>query len=159
MKSFDLFKERTGSDAKFLIVGQSYPESDSIYDTHSHLKYKSDVKFLGRISRNELDILVSGAIASSYVSNYEGFGLPILEAMRCGTAVISSNTSALPEVAGDAALLVDPADINSISEAYDKIANDISLRNSLIEKGNSQFKKFTWDKTAEKVWEVISSVR
>jgi len=158
MKAFDLFKESTGSDAKFLIVGQSYPESDSIYETHSQLKHKKDVKLLGRIPRNELDILVSGAIASSYVSNFEGFGLPVLEAMRCGVPVITSNTSALPEVAGDAALMVDPSTVNEIAEAYEKIYNDVSIRQSLVEKGNHQFKKFTWDDTAKKVWEVIESV-
>lgn len=158
MKAFGIFKERTGSEAKFLIVGQSYPESESIFETHALLKFKEDVKFLGRIPSGELDLLIAGAMASSYVSNFEGFGLPILEAMRCGVPVITSNTSALPEVAGDAAIIVDPTSVNEIAEAYENIATDISLRKSLIDKGNYQYKKFNWDDTAKKVWEVLSSI-
>ncbi len=155
LKAFDLFKERTGSEVKFLIVGQSYPESDSIFNTHHQLRHKKDVKILGRLERKELDILLAGAMACSYVSNYEGFGLPVLEAMRCNTPVITSITSALPEVAGDAAMLVDPHSIEEIAFAYENIYMDESLRNSLREKGKIQIRKFNWDQTANKVWEVI----
>lgn len=155
MKAFDLFKDQTGSDAKFLIVGQSYPESDSIYETHSQLKHKTDVKLLGRIPRNELDILVSGAIASSYVSHFEGFGLPVLEAMRCGVPVITSNTTALPEVAGNAGLLVNPSSVEEIAFAYSKIYTDRELKDSLVQKGYEQIKKFTWEDTAKRVGEFL----
>lgn len=156
LKAFDVFKKKTEADIKFLVVGQSYPESESIFEVYRNLEYKSEVIFTGRIeSREEVDKLLAGALACSYVSNFEGFGLPVLEAMRAGTAVITSNTSALPEVAGDAALLVNPGSIEEIASAYEKIYSNASLRNSLIEKGKIQIKKFSWDKTAEKVWEGI----
>ena len=156
LKVFDQFKIKTGSDIKFLIIGKSYPESESIFEVHRNMKHKKDVIFLGRVEpREEVDKLLSDALACSYISNFEGFGLPVLEAMRCKVPVITSNTSALPEVAGEAALLVNPASIDEIANAYEKIYLDAALRNSLIEKGVQQIKKFNWDETARSVAEVL----
>ena len=123
------------------------------------MRYKKDVIFLGRIEpRSEVDKLISGALAFSYISNFEGFGLPVLEAMRCKVPVITSNCSALPEVVGNAALLIDPTSIDKIVNAYEKVYADAALRNSLVEKGSQQIRKFNWDDTAKKIWEVISSI-
>ncbi len=156
LKAFDRFKERTGADVKFLVAGQSYPESESIFETHQNLKFKKDIIFLGRVEpRTEIDKLLSSSLALSYVSNFEGFGLPVLEAMQCNTAVITSATTSLPEVGGEAAILVDPASIEEIEYAYEKIFMDTDLRRSLIEKGNLQFKKFNWDETAKRIWATL----
>lgn len=156
MKAFDEFKIATGSNIKLIIVGKSYPESESIFEAHRSLKFKNDIIFTGRIEpREKVDQLLSGALACTYVSTFEGFGLPVLEAMRAGVPVITSNTSALPEVAGDAALLCDPSSVAQIKEAYTRIASDVDLRNELIKKGKIQMKKFTWDDTAHQVWKVL----
>jgi len=158
--AFDAFKEITNSDLVFVIVGKEYEESKSIFETYHGLKHKKDVIFTGRIDpRENLDKLLSGAIMNSYVSNFEGFGLPVLESMRAGVPVITGNNSALPEVASDAALLVDASSIEKISGGYLKLYQDASLRNILIEKGKEQIKKFIWDDTEKKVWEVLSQIR
>jgi glycosyltransferase involved in cell wall biosynthesis len=160
LRAFDLFKSNSGSDMKFLIVGKSYPESESIFETHRSLQHQKDVIFLGRIEpRKEVDLLLAGALACSYVSNFEGFGLPILEAMRCHVPVITSNVSALPEVAGAAAILADPGSVEQIAQAYQTLVSDELLRHELISKGTQQFKKFTWEVTAHQIWEVIESIR
>lgn len=96
-----------------------------------------------------------GAQAFILPSLYEGFGIPVIEAMSCGTPVIASHTTSLPEVAGDAALFIDPYRIESIAEAMEKISDD-SLRKDLIAKGLEQCKLFSWDKTAEKVQLVLN---
>ena len=90
-----------------------------------------------------------------YPSLYEGFGLPILEAMSCGCPVITSKTSSMPEVSGDAAILIDPYEENEMSNAmYEVLTND-ELRRSLIRKGFKRYKKFSWEKTAEKTLEIF----
>jgi len=157
MKAFDEFKNETGSNIKFIIVGKSYPESDPIFEAHQLLKHKNDIIFTGRVDpRENVDKLLAGALACSYVSTFEGFGLPILEAMRAGVPVITSNTTALPEVAGDAAIMCNPDLIFEMKEAYIKIASDVHLRDELIKKGKEQMKKFSWDETANKVWNVLN---
>jgi glycosyltransferase involved in cell wall biosynthesis len=85
-------------------------------------------------------------------STFEGFGIPIVEAMYCDVPVITSNITAMPEVAGDAALLVDPYSVESISNAMITIASDKSIRNSLIEKGRTRREKYSWDNTAAALW-------
>jgi glycosyltransferase involved in cell wall biosynthesis len=156
LRAFDLFKQQTGSDMQFIIVGKSYPESDPIFEVHSQMKFKKDVIFTGRVEpREAVDKLLCGALACSYVSNFEGFGLPVLEAMRAGIPVITSNTTALPEVAGNAGLLVDPSSVNEIAGAYTQLYSDPSLRKSLIESGHEQIRKFTWEETAKRIGEFL----
>jgi len=98
--------------------------------------------------------LYSGALCLVYVSLYEGFGLPVLEAMKCGCPVITSNISSLPEVAGQAALLVDPFDIDEITRAINEIVNHKEKREELIKKGLAQVKRFSWEKTARETLKV-----
>lgn len=156
LKAFDKFKSVTGSNMQFIIIGNSYPESEPIFETWRMMKHQQDVKFLGRVEpREDVDILLHGATACSYVSNFEGFGLPILEAMRAGTAVVTSNISALPEVAGDAAILVDPSSPGEIANAYHEIFSNAALQQQLITKGYAQLQQFTWDETAKRVGEVL----
>jgi len=98
--------------------------------------------------------LYSGALCLVYASLYEGFGLPILEGMKCGCPVITSNISSLPEVAGQAALLVDPLDTDEITRAINEIVNHKEKREELIKKGLAQVKKFSWEKTARETLKV-----
>jgi alpha-1,3-rhamnosyl/mannosyltransferase len=104
---------------------------------------------LGHVSDEELVLLYSGASLMVYPSLYEGFGLPILEAMACGCPVICSNTSSMPEVAGDAAILVSPEDEIALAEAIDKAMEDSQLRQKLIESGYSRTSEFSWNKAAQ----------
>ncbi len=93
-----------------------------------------------------------------FPSLYEGFGLPVLEAMACGTPVITSNITAMPEVAGDAAILVDPLDVASITDAIERIVTDGALRTKLAAKGLERAKVCSWDSVAAKVQNVLNDV-
>ena len=95
--------------------------------------------------------MTAAALASVYVSYFEGFGIPILEAFRCGTPVITSNVTSMPEVADDAALLVDPFSEASIAEGMTEMLDE-NVREALVEKGNERVKDFSWDKAAQDIW-------
>lgn len=111
---------------------------------------KGRVRFLQYQEENLLPALYSAADALAFPSLYEGFGLPVLEAMACGTPVLTSNTSSLPEVAGEASLLVDPLNTDEIAQALRRILSDQALRQSLREKGMARARSFTWRKSAER---------
>ena len=114
------------------------------------------VHFMGMVPDAQLPSLYRSAQALVFASLYEGFGLPVLEAMACGTPVVTSNTSALPEVAGGAALLVDPTSVEQIAEAMKRIVCDSTLRQQLREKGLTRAAKFSWASTADKVQELLT---
>lgn len=116
------------------------------------------VCFVGSVPDAELPSLYRSAAALVFASLYEGFGLPVLEAMACGTPVVTSNTSSLPEIAGDAALLVDPNSVDEIALGMDRILNDTSLRNKLRSKGLERAAHFTWEMTTANVHRVLREV-
>ena len=149
--SFDLFKSQTVSDVKLLIVGEKRWWSEPIQRAYDGMRFKEEVIFAGRLSAEELHKVTASALASVYVSYFEGFGIPILEAFKCDTPVITSNVTSMPEVAGDAALLVDPFDVASIADGM-KAMLDENLRQELIEKGRERRNAFSWDKAADAIW-------
>jgi glycosyltransferase involved in cell wall biosynthesis len=116
------------------------------------------VVFAGAIPERRLPGYYAGALALVFPSLYEGFGLPVLEAMACGIPVITSNTTALPEVAGDAALLVDPESVEEIAAALKRVVNDSSLREELGRKGCQRAADFTWESTAAKIAGVLQGI-
>ena len=152
--AYDMFKERTGSDVKLLIVGEKRWWTEQIQKAYEAMRHKDDVVFVGHLQMNELQRVTAAAIASVYVSYFEGFGIPIIEAYKCDVPVITSDVTSMPEVAGDAALLVDPFNTESIASALELIMDE-NVRNSLIEKGRIRRNDFSWDKTAEGWWNVI----
>lgn len=113
-----------------------------------------DVIFTGYVTRQDLAALYSGALCLVFPSLYEGFGLPILEAMVCNCPVLTSNVSSMPEVAGQAGLLVDPLDIEEIAGGLGEMVNNKNLRQDLVKKGFVQVKKFSWEKTARETLKV-----
>jgi glycosyltransferase involved in cell wall biosynthesis len=152
IQAFDLFKSRTGSKMKFLIAGKRYRESQDIFDMHSSLKHKNDIEFLGRIEpKSEIPKLLTAARSLVYVSLFEGFGLPIAEAMKCETAVITGNITAMPEIANGAALLCNPYQTKDIAKAMEQMMNN-DLRNRCIERGKEVVKSYSWEKTADELW-------
>jgi len=118
----------------------------------------SHVHFVGVVPDSQFPSLYRSAEALVFASLYEGFGLPVLEAMACGTPVLTANTSALPEVAGSAALLVDPTSVERISEAMKQIVSDTSLRQQLRKKGLAQAARFSWASTSASVQELLTAV-
>lgn len=156
LPAFDQFKERTGSGVKLVVVGHKFWKFKELEAVFDGMQYKSDVLFTGRLQQKELNAVVASALASVYISYFEGFGLPILEAWKCGVPVITSSASALPEIAGDAALLVDPFSIEEICAALTRIWNEPTLRNTLITKGHQRLVDFSWSKASKELWEVIN---
>ncbi len=155
-KAFDLFKTKTNSPAKFVVVGAKW-WGDEINDTLNSLKFKEDILFLGNLPTAEVSRLLASSVALMFVSVFEGFGVPIMEGFHAETAVITGNVSSMPEIAGDAALLADPFSVEEIAEAMQKISEHPDLRQDLIEKGKLRKDLFTWDKTAAKLWECIEN--
>lgn len=154
-RAFDQFKETTGSNVKLIIVGKKYYWTTEIKNTHLNMKFKEDVIFTGRLSNEDLNSVLGAALALTYVPYFEGFGIPILEAMNCDTPVITSNVTSMPEVAADAAILVDPFSVESIATGMSKIYNGPELRKQLIEKGRIRKCEFSWNKTADLLWESV----
>jgi glycosyltransferase involved in cell wall biosynthesis len=113
------------------------------------------VKFWNYVTHEQLPVLISQATALVFPSLWEGFGLPILEAMACGTPVITSNRSALPEVAGDAAILVDPYDVGAIAQSMQAVATDPQLWQQLRKAGLARATQFSWAKTGQATVEVL----
>jgi alpha-1,3-rhamnosyl/mannosyltransferase len=122
-----------------------YPESRQ---RAKALALEEAVHFLGPIAEEDLPTLYSGAVAFVFPSEYEGFGLPVLEAMACGTPVACSSTSSLAEVAGDAALLFDPTDVADIADALTHLLHEPGLRADLRERGLRRAAQFSWERTA-----------
>jgi glycosyltransferase involved in cell wall biosynthesis len=156
--AFNHFKNNDHKGTKLVLAGAKMWWTDEIKSSYESMQFKDDVIFTGRVSDQELSGLLASALALTYVSYFEGFGIPILEAFQCNAPVISSNISSMPEVAGDAALLVDPFSVASISDAMSKIAADSQLRQQLIQKGSRQKELFSWNKTAGKVWNTLETV-
>lgn len=155
ISAFDIFKTKTNSNLKLVIVGEKMFKTKNIKNTFNRINSKDDVIFTGRLNPEELKKLYGAALALTFVPYFEGFGIPIIEAMNCNTAVITSNCTSMPEVAGDAALYADPFSVHSIADAMINIYNNSDLRNQLVEKGKIQIQKFSWDKTADKFWNSI----
>ena len=155
IEGFNLFKERTKSDARLLLAGSILWRRSEIELTYTGSPFKEDIVFTGRLSDNDLHKVLGAALALSFVPIFEGFGLPIVEAFQSGVPVICSNITSMPEVAGDAALQVDPFDVNAIATAMEKICGQEELRKSLVAKGHLQKQHFSWEKTAALLWTSI----
>lgn len=153
--AFDLFKKDTRLPDKLVIVGNRKWWTSEINRVYEQLNYKKDVIFLGRMETSVLHHLIASAEALTYVSYHEGFGIPILEAFASGTAVITSNITSMPEVAGEAALLVNPFSPESIADAMKNIHHEKGLKEQLIAKGMERVKHFSWQQTADRIWESV----
>jgi glycosyltransferase involved in cell wall biosynthesis len=130
----------------------------SIYKTVNQLDLKNHVILPGYVADEDKAALISGAIVFAYPSLYEGFGFPVLEAQACGTPLIASTSSSLPEVAGEGAILVDPEDENAIRTGLLHLLGDEGLRKDCVEKGYRNLKRFSWEQTASTVLKVIEKV-
>lgn len=155
LEAFDMMKESSGAGIKLVLVGPSYFKNSEMMDVFEKMKHKKDVIFIGRLEVDDLCKITGAAFAMVYVSYFEGFGIPLVESMRCEVPVITSNVTSMPEVAGNAALLVNPFSVDSITEALLAIYQDSALRQNLIEKARLRKNVFTWDRTANLTWNAI----
>ncbi|WP_230539139.1 glycosyltransferase family 4 protein [Janthinobacterium sp. FW305-129] len=142
-------------DVRLLFTGKP---TDELLQLARSLGVESRLVFVGRVAEEDLPGLYRGAMGLVFPSLYEGFGLPVIEAMSCGTPVLTANTTSLPEVAGDAALLVNPDSIEEIGKGIEALCNDQTLRKELSAKGLLQAARFSWPATVEKVRWALASV-
>jgi glycosyltransferase involved in cell wall biosynthesis len=155
IEAFTLFKEhQPNSPLQLVIVGTALWNNAEI-DISIAEPIKDDIHFTGHLSLDDLALVMGAAEIFAFVPYFEGFGIPLVEAMRCGIPIIAGNRTSLPEVAGEAAIYADPFNSIDISEKIARLANNEALRTELGQKGLKRSTLFSWDQAAEKVWEVI----
>ncbi len=139
---------------QLIVAGNPGWDYQEIYDAAARVSCRERVRLVGFVREPDLPAMYAGADLFVYPSSYEGFGFPVLEAMACGTPVITSNVSSLPEVAGDAALLIDPLDVDGLAAAMRRVLSDGDLRRQMRAKGLEQARRFTWEETARRTLQV-----
>jgi glycosyltransferase involved in cell wall biosynthesis len=152
------FEKINDLNLHLVIAGGSAWKYKKIYNLARQSKAKDRIKFLGYIDHKDKPALYSLAKIFVYPSIYEGFGLPPLEAMACGTPVITSHNSSLVEVVGPAGLLIDPNNINDLTQAIQSLLTDPKLLNQLKDRGSNQVKKFNWPKAAQNILNIITNL-
>ena len=155
IEAFIQFKQTTKSDFKLLLGGSILWQASDFKEAYDNSNIKDDIIFLGRLNDTDLNNVLGAAYCLSFAPIFEGFGLPIVEAMQAGVPVICSNTSSMPEVAGNATLLFNPSIVKEITTAMQMIYEDKNLRLQLIKAGHQQKLLFSWDKTAQLLWQSI----
>ncbi len=155
LRAFDIFKETDEKGIKLVLVGVSMFKNHDIEQVLGRMKHKEDVLFTGRVHHEKLSDIVGSALALVLVSHFEGFGIPIVEAFKCHVPVITSNTTSMPEVAGDAAILADPSSDDSMALAMKRMAIDDDYREKIIERTKTRKDVFSWDNTARDAWACI----
>ncbi len=154
--AFEAFKKTDKEKHKLVIIGEHMFGSNGLQKLLNSMAFMDDVLFVGRLYNHQLSRVVGSSQALLLVSFFEGFGIPIIEAMHSEVPVISSNVTSMPEVAGNAALLVDPHQVGQITRAMQDIVGDQKLRNQLVENGKVVRERFSWDKTALRMWDCMS---
>ena len=155
IKAFALFKKESNSDLKLVLAGPTFWGLQEINSLIAENNLTTDIVLTGRVSNEQLALLMASAFALTFIPFYEGFGIPLVEAMASEIPIITGNVSSLPEIAGDAALFVDPNNVNDIKKAMLRIYDDEALRKNLITKGIERRQQFSWDKSAELLWNSV----
>lgn len=155
IRAFDQLKTREGGPWQLVLAGSDWLRSEAVHEEAERAAHGSDIKFTGFVDDEDLPAIYAGADLLCFPSLYEGFGLPILEAMACGTAVACSNVSSMPEVGGDTGLLFDPHDVDAIDDAMSRILTDASLRESCRRAGLERAAEYTWEKCADRTLESL----
>jgi glycosyltransferase involved in cell wall biosynthesis len=158
LRAFSLFKKWQHSNMKLVVTGRLAGQHEEILAKIKNYKYREDVVLTGYLPDNELAKLTAGAYAAIYPSFFEGFGIPIVEAMQSGVPVITSNTSSMPETGGEAALYADPNDPDAIAKHMLGLYRDETYRSRLIDTGLAQASQFNWDTVAERMWGNMMSI-
>jgi glycosyltransferase involved in cell wall biosynthesis len=150
--------ERLPPGWKLLLAGSLGFDAEAAREHIQHSSRKQDIQVLGYVTASELEQLYQRASILAFPSLDEGFGMPILDAMARGVPVLTSSVSAMPEVAGDAALLVDPTNVDAIVDGLRRLATNSELREALTQKGIERAKNFTWEKSVEATWNVYGEL-
>ncbi len=155
LKAFSLFKKRQQSNMKLLVAGGSVRHDNRLFEKIKTYKHREDVVLMDYLPEEELAKITASAYAMLFPSFFEGFGVPVVEAMQCGVPVITTEKSSMAEIGTDALLYADPNNPDTIAQQMMAVYKDESLRNELIKKGKSQAAHFSWERSAELLWESI----
>ncbi|MCW5314782.1 glycosyltransferase [Nostoc sp. KVJ3] len=158
ISAFNLLKKKYKIDHQLILIGKKGWNYEPIFVDIESSPWKSQIHHLDYLSDELVALFYSKADVFVYPSYYEGFGLPILEAMTLGAPVVSANTSSIPEVTGDAAILIDPSDFIQLAEAILKVISDSQVRQELISKGRERAKLFSWERTAKETLEAYRTI-
>lgn len=158
LKAFQLFKDENKANYKLVIVGEKFFLTKPMEEQLGKMKNKADVIFTGRLNPKELNKVLGAAWAMTFVPYFEGFGIPIVEAMKVEIPIVASKVTSLPEIAGDAALFVSPDSPSHIRNAMIRVVREKGLREELIQRGRKRRELFSWDFTADKLWRSIQKV-
>lgn len=154
LQAFERYQQ-SGGEHHLVIVGENLWKNKPAFAADLSPETRSRIHFTGHLPLETLTKVTASAICLVFVPYFEGFGIPLVEAMRCGVPVISGNLTSLPEVAGDAALYVNPFDVQEIADAMQKISGDQDLQEKLSAAGLQRAELFSWDHTAETIWNAI----
>lgn len=152
LQAFDELLDRRASDLRLVIVGERMWWDERMQAAWERMRYQDRVIFTGRLQQVDLHRALGGAAALAFVSYFEGFGIPVAEAMRCGVPVVAAEATSLPEIAGDAAHYCDPYNVSDIARALHEVCSDPDLRDKLSEAGIKRAQRYTWDLAAKALW-------
>lgn len=155
VQAFNAFKQETNDSICLVLCGRMAWHTDEIKEEIDASPYKKDIILTGHLPEDELNLLLGSAFTLVYPSLFEGFGLPIVEAFNAGVPVITSNQSSMPEVAGDAALLIDPYSVEELAISLKYIRNNTNLARNLIKKGYERRSMFNWDLSSKHFYQTI----
>jgi glycosyltransferase involved in cell wall biosynthesis len=158
IRAFEWYRNSSAEKVKLVVAGSTKYWTEDTRQAYEKSPYRSDILLKGRLPEEELNNTIASSRALVYASLFEGFGIPILEAMRCEVPVITSNTTSMPEVGGDAVCYIDPYSELAIGEAMLNISRDKEYSEELIKRGRLQCQKFSWDQTAERLWKSIERI-
>ena len=151
ISAYGILRARQGIPHELVIGGRQGWLYQGIFDRVAELGLQQQVRFLGFVADEDLPALYTLADVFAFPSFYEGFGIPILESMACGTPVVASNASSLPEVVGEAGLMVSPENTEALVQALGQALQDTPLRHTLISRGREQARRFTWERAAQQL--------
>lgn len=158
LEAYSRFNRELKDSPKLVLAGGKGWLDSGIFNAIDKLNLKDNVVLTGYVSDDDVPILMNAAKAFLFPSIYEGFGMPVLEAMACGVPVLTSNVSSLPEVVGNAAVLVNPFSVESILLGINKITSDEKLRSEIIEKGKERARLFTWEIVTKKLYKIYEDL-
>jgi glycosyltransferase involved in cell wall biosynthesis len=158
IKAFDLFRQQTGLNHNLILTGSRLFLNKEIDKAIRVSPYKDSIVFTGNAGRDRLRLLYGSATAFVFVPWFEGFGIPVIEAMRCGVPCLLSDNSSLPEIGGGAGLYVSAADTEAIAAAMARLAGEPALRRHLSDEGLKNSLKYSWDKTAAEMWNCVTKI-
>jgi glycosyltransferase involved in cell wall biosynthesis len=156
--AFDLFREELAREYKLVIVGEKMFMTREIEKTLTGMKHRKDIIFTGRLSPEKLRDVMGASAGLTFLPLFEGFGIPLLEAMRCEIPILASDATSLPEIAAEAAIYANPQEVPEIVAGMLQLAGNAENNSRLVNEGRERVKKFSWDLTSERMWNSVCRV-